>query len=158
MKLLQVFSLLRKVFSFQHCSPVTDEVCKDVPQEICEPVEHCKDIPKKDCHLDYKEVRWTWRQELDLGGLGLVLLAWLWENWTCTFPLNVSKIVESNWPMCKFLQALTRFWAFGRCFAIDHRLHMLINAKRVSGKAPASRSWVHGFESFSFKFFTGCCS
>jgi hypothetical protein len=36
---------------------VPNEVCEDVAHEACEDEEVCKDIPKKDCHLDYKEVR-----------------------------------------------------------------------------------------------------
>jgi len=40
----------------QVCHPVPSEACRDEPREICTQEETCKDIPKKDCHLDYKEV------------------------------------------------------------------------------------------------------
>ncbi len=40
----------------QVCVPVPSEVCRDVPREVCTQVEHCKDIPQKDCSVDYKEV------------------------------------------------------------------------------------------------------
>lgn len=38
------------------CVKVPKEVCRDIPNEVCTQVEHCKDIPKKDCQIDYKEV------------------------------------------------------------------------------------------------------
>ena len=47
---------IKSWYFFQVCHPVPSEACRDEPREICTQEESCKDIPKKDCHLDYKEV------------------------------------------------------------------------------------------------------
>ncbi len=40
----------------QVCADVPKEICKVVPNKVCNEIEKCKDVPRKECTNEYKEV------------------------------------------------------------------------------------------------------